>query len=107
MSVSESDVIDGIGVDRATAQVVLTIADHLDWRDEGAHLLALREKFNAYLRFIESGEMEAVYPDAKGRERVICLTSRVAPPPAGLQFLDRVMDVLRTAGVGFRHDVQP
>jgi hypothetical protein len=103
VSVRESDVIDAIGID-GRGQVVLTIADHLDWDDEDAHLLALQEKLNGYLRFIESGQLDEVYPDATGRDRVISLTLMVKAPRSAEQFLSRVAHTLQAAGIGFRHE---
>ena len=65
MSVDQADVIDIAGRDKTTGQIVLTISDHLDWEHEQQHLLILEEKLNTYLRYIESGEIQEQYPDAK------------------------------------------
>lgn len=43
MTVEETKVGDAIGIDKASGQVVMTIADHLDWVDEDCHFLALQE----------------------------------------------------------------
>ncbi|MBC6110685.1 DUF6572 domain-containing protein [Pedobacter fastidiosus] len=67
MSVIQVDKIDFIGIDGKTKKVALTISDHLDWDDEYYHLSVLQEKINAYLRFIESGEIYDVYPDSVDR----------------------------------------
>lgn len=47
------------------------ISDHLDWDDELEHIHALQEKINAYLRFVESGEILGKYPQAAGKTPVI------------------------------------
>jgi hypothetical protein len=57
MSVEQKDVIDAIGVNKESGEVVLTISDHLDWEDTSAHLLVLQDKINTYIAFIESGEI--------------------------------------------------
>nr|WP_211171156.1 DUF6572 domain-containing protein [Bacillus sp. DNRA2] len=41
------------------------IADHLDWENELQHLKLLQDKINAYISFIESGQVYSVYHDAK------------------------------------------
>jgi hypothetical protein len=57
VSVEENAVIDIISISRETEQAVLTISDHLDWSDTIAHQILLKKKFNAYLAFVESGEI--------------------------------------------------
>ena len=72
MSIDQTNVVDAIGVDNATGDVVLTIADHLEWTgSDNEHLLLLQEKLNTYLSFVESGELLEAYPDAKGRTVLI------------------------------------
>ncbi|MGO8134287.1 DUF6572 domain-containing protein, partial [Rhizobium ruizarguesonis] len=57
MALDETNVIDAIGVDKATGELVLTITDHLEWKgSDSEHLLLLQEKLNTYLGFVESGE---------------------------------------------------
>ena len=71
MSIETKNIIDLIGTDNRSGKVVLTISDHLDWNNENYHLNSLEDKINAYLRFIESGEIFNSYPKAKGKEIVI------------------------------------
>ena len=105
MAVDQSKVIDLIGVDIATGEVILTISDHLDWKDGQEHLLALQEKLNTYLAFVESGELVASYPDAKERAVVIKVLFKFRPDEMGLQFLAGVKEAIRSAGLSFRHEV--
>lgn len=37
MTVENADVIDIIGIDNKTGNVVLTVSDHLDWSDSARH----------------------------------------------------------------------
>lgn len=66
MSIMESNKIDAIAVDKENNRVVLMIADHLDWEYEGIHLKMIQDKVNAYISFIESGQIYEAYPKAKG-----------------------------------------
>ncbi|WP_261334802.1 DUF6572 domain-containing protein [Rhizobium leguminosarum] len=80
MSLDQTNVVDAIGVDDATGELVLTITDHLEWTgSDKEHLLLLQEKLNTYLGFVESGEMLETYPDAKGRAVLIDVVCKYLP----------------------------
>ena len=67
MSVDQTDTVDFVTIDKASGDLWLTISDHLPWdENEGNHLVLLQNKLNAYLRFIESGEVFEKVPDGKG-----------------------------------------
>lgn len=57
MSVEQSEIVDHLGIERESGHVGLVIIDDLDWTDELSHLQMLQDKLNAYLAFIESGEV--------------------------------------------------
>lgn len=105
MSVEQFDVVDIISTDKQTGHVILTISNHLDWADTIAHQTALQAKFNKYLAFIESGEILAQYPDAKGRPVVIKVVFKYRPDQEGCEFLARAKAVIESAGFGFRHEL--
>ena len=59
MSIDQADTIDFVTIEKASGDVLLTISDHLDWdQAEGAHLVLLQNKLNAYLRFIETEKLQ-------------------------------------------------
>jgi hypothetical protein len=84
MSVEQPSGVDAIGINTDSGMLHLTLSDHLPW-DTG-HLLALQEKLNSYLAFLESGEIYSVYPQAKGREFAIDVVSRYRPDETALNF---------------------
>lgn len=104
MSITESKVIDIIAVPEGEPDnVVLVITDHLEWGDkaqQGEHLLLLQEKINAYIAFIESGELLETYPPAKGKNPKIRINGLYELPEQGESFIDRVTKVLKGAGIG-------
>ena len=106
MSINDSDRIDIIGVDAATGEVILTIADHLDWSDEYAHLIALQKKLNTYISFIESGEIVEQYPNARGRRLVIDLAFKHDPSPTAAEFLKRASPTIESVGAELRSRVK-
>jgi CRP-like cAMP-binding protein len=103
MSIEQLDVIDTIGTDDATGQIVLTISNHLEWSDES--LLLLQGKLNTYLAFVEEGEMLHSYPDAEGREILIDVVCKHNPNKNALRFLKKVGFIIEGAGMKFNFRV--
>ena len=83
----------------------LTISDHLEWNRD--HLLMLQDKINAYLDFIESGQLYEAYPNAKGHSLVIDLVIQYRPSPDGEAFLAKVAAVIEQAGFKFQYGPLP
>ena len=87
MSVDEPDKIDFLVTDSEKTHVLLIIADHLDWKefDEGFHFQLLQDKINAYLHFVEDGELVKVRPDLKGRPVTIQVDAKYPPSNKAVQ----------------------
>ena len=103
MAVDQADKIDAIGVDRRSGCVVLTISDHLPWSSAAdSHLELLREKLNAYLAFIESGQLIETYPDAIGRDVVINVVGKYDLSTPASEFLDNATATVSAAGLTLR-----
>ena len=88
-SLEKPNVVDAIGTEKTTGDIILTITDSWDWEDEQQHLLALQAKLNSYFNFIESGQIFDEYPNAKGRKLVIDVVTRFPLPEIGVQFLEK------------------
>jgi hypothetical protein len=100
MSVNQTDTIDVIGT-TPDGKVVLTISDHHSW-DETWHLQLLQDKINAYLQFIESGQILDDYPNAASRELIIETVMKFEPNEEGTSFLEKAKEVVTKAGIGFQ-----
>jgi hypothetical protein len=100
MAVDQTDKIDAIGVDRSSGCVVLTISDHLPWTvaDDG-HLDLLRDKLNAYLSFVESGQLIEAYPDAAGRHVVICVVGKHDLSAPASEFFGNATETVAASGL--------
>lgn len=63
MSISDSTVIDSMGLSKTENKIILLITDHLPWDEdfEYEHLMMLQDKINMYLTFIENKQYEDVY----------------------------------------------
>lgn len=108
MSVQQPDVVDFAAVDPETDELLLTITDHLPWDiDEGEHLLALQEKINSYLRFIEGGDLIKAIPAARGRKLVIDIVAEFPLSTMGTRLVDVARKTVEASGYGLRFHVAP
>lgn len=101
MGVEQTTVIDFIGIDQVSGAVHLTIADTLEWDTD--HLRLLQDKLNAYLAFVESGELHSVYPLAAGRPVVFDLRLRHRPDADATRFLEQARALIGKAGFALRY----
>jgi hypothetical protein len=107
VGVENPNAIDLAGVERDGSAIVLTIADGLGWADEHRHLVALQRKLDAYLAFIESGQVFEVYPEAGSRRVVIDVVTALPMAPAGAELLRVAAIVARELGATVTHRVIP
>jgi hypothetical protein len=107
MSVDDATKIDGLGIERETGVVVLTIADHLDWSHTKEHLDVLERKINAYLDFITGGQLQETIPDAQGRKAKISVYLQFEPHLDARATLNAVTEKLAAHGIGFWYGCLP
>ena len=105
MTVEQLKIVDMIGIDARTGEVILTICDHLSWSGCLEHLETLQEKINRYLAFVESGEMLAGYPDGADRPIVIKVDFKYKPNHSGRKFLHDAGQIIESAGFTLRYEV--
>jgi hypothetical protein len=102
MSIDQSNIVDSIGIDPTKNQVQLIVTDHLGWtgddRLDNEHMYLLQEKINAYLRFIESGEIYKAYPQARGKSLVIRVVAKFGLSTKAQKFFDTMQNNLRSSG---------
>lgn len=89
MSISDSQTIDSVIHSDEHNDVVLLIADHHDWSEPQKHLLALQQKLNTYISFVESGQLFIDFPDAKNKEVSIFIACEFEPVNAALSFFEK------------------
>ncbi len=101
MSIDQPRVIDFLEISKDDGCCVLIISDHLEW-NSWEHLLALQEKVNNYLAFIESGEIFDVRPDAQGRAVEISIRCKCLPEGEDdWKFLQLARNAIQDAGFRF------
>jgi hypothetical protein len=68
MAIDNTNVIDGIAIDKNRKALCLLLIDHFAWNrnntlNEHDHLILLQEKINAYIRYLETKQFEEQYPE--------------------------------------------
>src|SRR6184192_1411696 len=87
-------VIDVIAYDSKAGEVVLVMNEPNEWDGSDEQLLALQERFNAYVSFLLDGEMAADHPDLAGKAARIELRCAYLPDTRALELLGLVHDQL-------------
>jgi hypothetical protein len=85
-------VIDLLGVDGKTGEVVLAMNEPRPWDGSDERLHELQEKFNAYVSFLLDGEMIAAHPELTGKTARIELRSDYMPDERALELLNLIHD---------------
>ena len=104
MSVENLNVVDFISIN-LRGEVVLSIADHLQWDEDNEHLVVIQNKLNAYLEFIKNGDLYVKYPDAKNRNILIRVVLNHQPNSEGGVFFERVRKYIEGLGYRFSLDI--
>jgi hypothetical protein len=105
VSIDNPNVIDAISTGKSGGEVILSLFDHLDWEDEYEHLLLLQNKINAYISFIESGQIFDEYPNAISKDLVIEVVSKYECSHKAREFLTSARSVSLTLAVELRQRV--
>src|SRR5246127_3075393 len=87
-------VIDVIAHDPKTGDVVLVMNESSDWDGSDEQLLALQERFNAYVSFLLDGEMAEAHPELAGKPARIELRCAQMPDSRALELLGLIHDQL-------------
>jgi len=103
MTIEQTNVIGIASIGPESGDVFLSISDHLEWDEEGEHLLLLHNKINAYVSFVEGGEIYERSPQYAGRKIVINVTNKYPPSEQASLFFRLTQDAMGEAGIGPRH----
>jgi hypothetical protein len=87
-------VIDVIAHDTKTGEVVLVMNAPDEWDRSDARLLALQERFNAYVSFLLDGEMVSEHPELAGKPARIEVHCAHVPDPRAIELLGMIHDQL-------------
>ena len=86
--------IDVIAHDPKTGEVVLVMNEPNEWDGSDEQLLALQERFNAYVSFLLDGEMAEAHPELGVKPGRIELRCTHMPDTRALELLGLIHDQL-------------
>jgi hypothetical protein len=87
-------IIDVIAQDAKTGEVVLVMNEPDEWDGSDERLLALQERFNAYVSFLLDGEIGEAHPELAGKRARIELRCARMPDTRALELLGLIHDQL-------------
>jgi Family of unknown function (DUF6572) len=87
-------VIDVIAHEAKTGEVVLVMDEADEWNGSDEQLLALQERFNAYVSFLLDGEMAETHPELAGKPARLELRCAHMPDKRALELLGLIHDHL-------------
>jgi hypothetical protein len=87
-------IIDVIAEDKKTGEVVLVMNESNEWNGSDEQLLALQDRFNAYVSFLLDGEMADTHPELAGKPARIELRCAHMPDTRALELLGLIHDHL-------------
>ena len=101
MSVLETDLVDYIYLDDDTDTPVLVVSDPLTWRppEDERHLEALRDKLNAQIAFVETGQIGQVWTPWDGRLVRVEVVARCPLSEAANEFYGLARRVMTRANM--------
>lgn len=107
MSVSQAGVIDFLGDEPERSVSYLAITDHLKWDEsEPDHLVALQNKLNTYIVFIESGQVYEGRPHLHDRQLQIRVFGLYPLSDDAQEFYAQAAAVLRGLGVDLTFELR-
>jgi hypothetical protein len=101
MSVLETNLIDYIYLEGDDGVPVLVVSDPLSWRppEDQRHLTALRDKLNAQIAFVETGQLVGVWPSYCGGLVRVQVVARHALTEAAEDFYSLAREVMTEANM--------
>jgi hypothetical protein len=104
MSVMETDLVDYIYLDEDSETPVLVVSDPLTWRppEDRRHLDMLREKLNAQIAFVETGQIRGVWPAYAGGAVRVEVVARCPLTRSAAHFYSLARQVMTDANIDLR-----
>ncbi len=101
MSVLETDLVDYVYLDEQELMPVIVVSDPLTWKppEDERHLDALRDKLNAQIAFVETGQIKGVWPGYEGGLVKVEVMARFALNKAAEEFYTLASGVMQKANM--------
>jgi hypothetical protein len=98
--VANPAVLDALGRDPQTGELVLVMMEPRPWSGGDEQLLQLQEKLNAYLSFALDGELAEQLPQFAGAPMRIQLACAEPPPEPVIGLLEKIREQIAFQGIG-------
>ena len=104
MSVRDIDIVDYVYLDDDTQTPVLVVSDPLTWKppEDETHLDLLREKLNAQIAFVETGQIKSVWPGYAGGLVKVEVVAKCALTRAAEEFYGLARKTMSEANMDLR-----
>ena len=101
MSVRDVDIVDYVYLDDDTQTPVLVVSDPLSWKppEDETHLEMLRDKLNAQIAFVETGQIRGVWPGYQGGLVRVEVVARHALNKAAEEFYGAAKRIMTQANM--------
>jgi hypothetical protein len=93
-NLDRTGLIDVVAGDPKTGEVVLVMNEPNEWDSSDEQLLALQERFNAYVSFLIDGEMAEANPELAGKPARIEMRCAHMPDARALELLGLIHEQL-------------
>jgi hypothetical protein len=107
MTIENTETVDGVGIAKDSGEVVLRISDHMEWKNEKLHFELIEKKVGTYLKFVRSGQLLEIIPDAKDRPIRIDIICQYQPTDLASQFLAAAKKQLTSLGIALSYGLLP
>lgn len=89
--------------------IILFIFDHLDWENEGEHLMILQDKINVYIEYMQSKQYKKImkYKFKKISGFIIDIKFKYDITPNCKKFIDIARNTVYPIGGDIRYDIRP
>ncbi len=105
MSIEQEKKIDFIADNKDRNEVILFITDHLNWDEpDYDHAIMLQNKINSYLAFIESGQIFAERPSARGKKIIIEVRGKYPLNKKVEALYEKMGHAIKNAGFNLRFE---
>ncbi len=100
------DQVDLVSLAPDGSTVFLSLIETRPWDENGENLFDFQSKLNSYLDFVESGQLETTYPEARGKKIVFRLHAAEHPTGEAIRFIEIVeRQCLAPSEIGFEISV--
>ncbi|MEZ8100377.1 DUF6572 domain-containing protein [Vibrio bivalvicida] len=101
--VKDTAVVDYVSAENNKIKVVMV--EDREWDSSDQMYVELQDKLTNYLVFIESGQLDTMYPDFKSAEKIIRLDFMYPTTEYAELVVDKIRKLLSSKNIGFETSI--